>query len=446
MRVLKFGGSIFQSSDDFLKMAEIVRSHSQEPVLVVVSALSSATRDLEQCALIAQDGKAESALVTLQSILNEQYNIAASILEESAARESITALLEQCKIAISNLLRGIAITRELTPRTLDSVLSYGEFMALHIFRYFLLEQRLNVSSVEAINVVVSDKNHGSATPLRDKTLARVEQILRPAFNDSAIVLIQGFVARNENGDITTMGKESSNLTATLLAELLGAVEVKIFTNVEGIRTADPLVVHNSRSVRQLTYSQAYRLAVNGVKLLYPTMIEPVRRAEIPLVFSSLHAPNGEFTVISNKSASTQTPILTVREGVAVTRVVFHSAEAKAKSREVYSQIFTDAGRVVSVTEYPDAMCVVASGVSVSQVSSVIPENCSAYVTQGHTLITILNAPERAFNTFSASLLKELNDQGLVALDAGYEETTMRIVVPNAAGNTVAKLIHYALYS
>ncbi|MBI3257911.1 MAG: hypothetical protein HYZ54_00270 [Ignavibacteriae bacterium] len=303
MKVMKFGGAVLKSREGFTQMVNILRSQSGIPLLVIISALGSSTRDLERSARSAENGEQELAFSICRQIVREHHHFADELLANKETKEALNFFLDECETRLHQLLRGIAITHELTPRTLDIILSFGEMLALHIVRHFLEESGFDLTFVDSSNIIVTDAVHGAATPDSSLTVLNVERVLLPAFGRSSIVLTQGFVAKSSTGEITTMGKESSNLTATLLGELLSADEIIIWSDVEGIYTADPKLIPNAQPIPQMNYEQARRAAVCGLKLIYSTMIDPSERANIPLVFRSAFAPGGNFTRIAANTDS-----------------------------------------------------------------------------------------------------------------------------------------------
>jgi aspartate kinase len=312
MKVMKFGGAVLRSREGFTQMVDILRSQSSVPLLVIISAFASSTRDLERAVRTAESGAQELAFALCDEIIREHRNFSDELLANITTKDALRFFVDECETRLHQLLRGIAITRELTPRTLDIILSYGEMLALHIVRHFLDESGFDLTFVDSSTIIVTNAAHGAATPDTSLTASNVEKVLRPAFARSRIVLTQGFVAKSSTGEITTMGKESSNLTATLLAELLGADEVVIWTDVEGIYTADPKLIPNAQPIPQMNYEQARRAAASGLKLIYSTMIEPSERANIPLVFRSAFAPMGNYTRIAATTDS-WLPLFAVRE-------------------------------------------------------------------------------------------------------------------------------------
>ncbi|MBC8124148.1 MAG: hypothetical protein H7X70_00310 [Candidatus Kapabacteria bacterium] len=328
MNVMKFGGAVLRDPEGFRRMVQIVREAPLGETLVVVSAFSSATRDLESAAILAQQGQLPDALARIDQVTSDHVALAKVLLPIGSSAQGVQTMLQGARQELATLLEGVATTRQLTAKTLDRILVFGEFLALHIARHVLQEAGLDVAGVDAQNLIVTNAEHGNASPLPEKTALRVEHELLPAFEKHKIVVVQGFVGRTEDGAATTMGKESSNLTATILGSLLHAKEVVIFTDVEGVRSSDPRVCADTVLRPHLSYDQARIAAHHGLKLLYPTMIEPAVLSGIPIRIASAEHPRGESTVIDVNDGHCD-PILIINSGetdTELTTVFIHCAQ------------------------------------------------------------------------------------------------------------------------
>ncbi len=293
---MKFGGAVLHNAGGFRQMSAILSSLAV-PAVVVVSAFADSTRLLEAAAIAARDGNQEQSIEIARSVIENNRRIAYSVLSEEIAADTLGKLIDDCARQLENVLRGVAITRQLTDRTLDLIRSFGEFLALHIVRHYLEKSGISTIAVDAADLIVTDNRHGAAEPLVAPTKRRLDRIFPEIIAKYRVVVIQGYVARGASGEITTMGKESSNLTATLLAEALCADESVIWTDVQGIFSADPHIVPEAVPIAVMSLRDAELAARNGAKPLYATMIEPAQRSGIPIVFRSALRPDGYFTVI-----------------------------------------------------------------------------------------------------------------------------------------------------
>lgn len=300
MNVIKIGGSSLRSVADFELLAERLLHDLTPPAVVVISALPQVTRQLEEAAYIAERGDFPTAQTQLTNLVARHRDIARTLLSDAQTIEAIEILFDQIEQNVERLLRGVGITRELTMRTLDRIMSVGERMALHLVHHVLLERGLEGVAMPAVEIVVTDKTFGNASPDLERTAERVRTRLLPLLEQNGVVLTEGFVGATADGEPTTMGKESSNLTAALLSALLQARVLVLYTPVAGIYTADPYRIPTARQIVQLSYDQAERLAHAGLKLLYPTMIAPLQASGIVLRITALSAQKFAGTLISDK--------------------------------------------------------------------------------------------------------------------------------------------------
>jgi aspartate kinase len=304
MIVMKFGGAVLQHAAGFRDMVSIIRSEQANPIVVVVSALGSTTRSLIEAAETAMASEYDTAAQLLSSIEAYHHATAAELLDEPSALhdtvEQFSGVVHQARV----LLRSISVTRQLSPRTLDRLMALGEDLSRILACSVLRANSVEAVQIDARELIVTSSEHGAAKPLFEKSAVRIEQLLAgQAFGARTVVVTQGFVGQSEEGATTTMGKESSNLTAVVLGATMGASEVVIWTDVEGVRSIDPKFGLYSAVRTQLSYKQARHAAVQGLKLIYPTMISPAEEAGIPIRIASAHHPLGESTCISDQEVA-----------------------------------------------------------------------------------------------------------------------------------------------
>lgn len=297
MVVCKFGGAVLATPQGFPTMASVVAGQASDPVVVVVSAFGSTTRLLDTALECSRSGDGEGARRAVAALDRIHGDVVDMLGLDSAGAGSLHQMLSDYRAALQTLLQGIATTRQCTPRVRDRVLSWGEDLAREITVRWLQSVNIDCVGVPARSVIVTTDDFGAAQPLSDATARHASTILKPLLEDFRVVVVEGFVGQSTSGDCTTMGRESSNLTATLLASVLGASMVTIFTDVEGVRSADPHLFDTTEVRPHLTYTQARVAAEAGVKLLYPSMMEPAEHAGIPIRIASAITPNGASTII-----------------------------------------------------------------------------------------------------------------------------------------------------
>ncbi|MBU3679267.1 MAG: aspartate kinase [Candidatus Kapabacteria bacterium] len=310
MTVQKFGGAILRNPEGFRAMVSIVGRHAGHGCVVVVSAIGTTTRTLASAAKNASEGAFHSAKEMLHGVAEAHLQLTDAVIRDEQLRRTLRHTLTEMRNAADNLLKSISVTRTCSARTLDRVLAVGEDLARSIASAALSEAGLAAREVDARTLIVTDSAHGNASPLLEPTCHRVKHAL--GTSPAGIVVTQGFVACSEQGDTTTMGRESSNLSAALLAACIEASNVTIWTDVEGIRTADPLTCAGTFPIEHLQYDQARIAAAYGLKLLYPTMIEPAEKSGIPMHIASPWNADAPGTTIDGLTGSVR-PMITTTE-------------------------------------------------------------------------------------------------------------------------------------
>lgn len=371
---MKFGGAVLASSEGFRHMVEILKGE-RTPSLVVVSAFASATRDLEFAARLAKKNLSTEAFEHVDHILEDHRTLIRQVISDLSARSTLDALLSEVRGTLSNLLRGIAITQQLTKRTLDHVLSFGELLALHIARSVVQYGGIDVITVDAKTVVVTNEEFGQAAPLVEKTRIHVERNLRSLLELHRVVMIQGFVGATAEGTITTMGKESSNLTVTLLGSLLNVSEIIIWTDVEGVRSGDPDCCRNTRVRPVLSYAEAALAAQHGVKILYPTMIAPAEESHIAITIRSAANPSGEATSIGIDAMHSK-PIVAIQaidDVYSKVNVVFTTLDVCLPVVSKVSAVLSGVIRSVSGNEADGVCSIVCANSDAENLASTIHE-------------------------------------------------------------------------
>lgn len=291
MIVVKFGGGVLDGAEGLRRVRDEILALPR-PLVVVTSAFRDVTNRLE--AIVAEAPASEHrALAMLAELAATHRAIATEVLGDEgigAWTDAVGDLLER----LGEIVRGLAIVHELSARTLDLAVSFGERLASATLLAALRAGGADATAIPATELIITDNHHRFARPNLELTAERVRERLVPALTDDAIVVTEGYIARSVSGETTTMGRESSAYSATLLGELAGAREVRIYTAVPGILTADPALIESARTLPHLSYGAARALAELGAKILHPRTVTPVEQAGIPLVIRSL---DGDGTTI-----------------------------------------------------------------------------------------------------------------------------------------------------
>lgn len=300
MLIMKFGGSVLKDIAGFQSMLSIVQAYKNEKILIVISALDISTRILSKALIIASQGLLEQAQELILQLIEKHRVLAETLFGDSKGYDSYIELLDIHQKRLCKILLGVSITKEISGRVQDLFISHGELLALECVHHYIESHSIQHSLIDARELIITDNTFGSARPYREFTKKHVQDKLLPLFNHYNILMTHGFIASDEQGNTTTMGTESSNLTASLLGSLLPASEIIIWTDIEGIRNSDPKHIADTISIRYLSYQQAERLANQGLKVIHVSMLEDPSKSGIPVTIRSAFNPNGEFTTITHQ--------------------------------------------------------------------------------------------------------------------------------------------------
>ncbi|HVT61367.1 MAG TPA: aspartate kinase [Thermoanaerobaculia bacterium] len=306
MIVLKFGGSSVDGAAGIARAAAIVRERlAKEPVVVVVSAMAKATRLLRDCAEEAAAGILSSSLASCAS-LHDFHRREAEAAVPAAARPALAAALERSFGELRALLARLAAARQLTPRDADHAVAFGELLASEILALALPRHGVDAAWVDCRQVMVTDDGFTCAQPLYEETDARLRARLLPLLAQGKVPVLGGYVGATAAGITTTLGTEGSDFSAAIVGAALGVREVQIWTDVDGILTADPRLVPGALLVPTLSFAESLELACAGAKKPHPGTLGPAGRAGIPIrILNSRRPPSetGEGTLIGRRSAA-----------------------------------------------------------------------------------------------------------------------------------------------
>ena len=305
MKIAKFGGTSVGKPEAIRALVEIVRSRGQS--VVVVSALSGVTDALIGTAKAA--AARDSSWVSRFEALGERHRGALSELAagDREAADRIEALLGE----LLEVLTGVKALRELSARTLDLVMSFGERMSSVVVAAAFRAAGIDAKSVDARALIVAEGDFGNARPVTEATVVATKSHLFPRGegpNAEALPIVTGFIASTQGGETVTLGRGGSDYTAAILGAVLGMDEVEIWTDVDGILTADPRKVPDAFSLDSLSYEEAMELSHFGAKVIYPPTIQPALDRGIPIRILNTFNPSFKGTTIASDAAPSRYPV------------------------------------------------------------------------------------------------------------------------------------------
>jgi aspartate kinase len=297
--VLKFGGSSVDGAAGIARVAEIVRRRMAAQPIVVVSAMAKTTRRLLDAAEAAAAGSLGEALAGAGALEELHRQVAAEVVP-AAGRERMEEALDRSFGELRARLEGVARERVLTPRDADAVAAVGEVVASGILALALPAFGIAAEWIDARQVMVTDDVFTRARPLYEETGARVRAAMLPALGRGAVPVVGGYVGATREGVVTTLGKEGSDFSAAIVGGAVGAAEVQLWTDVDGILTADPRLVPGARPVPALSFAEALELACSGSKKPHPGTLEAAALAGVPIRILNSLGGGGAGTVIGQR--------------------------------------------------------------------------------------------------------------------------------------------------
>lgn len=288
MIVMKFGGSSVESAEAIKRVAGIVEARVDRHPIVVVSAMGKTTNKLLAIAQSAIQGKRDEYIRQLHD-LRDFHSREARQVVPLAHRAELDSTLDDHFQEMTELIKGIAVLGELTPRSIDAISSYGERLSSYIVALAFEYYGVPSVHVDSRRVIVTDHRHTQAAPIFPETYKRLAAVLPPLARDKVVVM-GGFIGSTEEGVTTTLGRGGSDFTASIVGAGVQAEEIQIWTDVDGMLTADPTILPGGHRVKTISFAEAAELAYFGAKVLHPSTVIPAIERNIPVLILNSRRP------------------------------------------------------------------------------------------------------------------------------------------------------------
>jgi aspartate kinase len=441
MIVLKFGGSSVADATCMRQVAGLVRGALPKAPLVVLSAMGKTTNGLFASAKAAEAGDLPAAMECQRSLMTAHREAAAELFG-GAVPENLDAALTDLFGELELLLRGVALLRELSPRSMDAIASLGERLSTRIFAAYV-----NGAWVDARTVLRTDEVFGEAVPQPEAIRALAAKHLKPLLGPSQVVVTQGYIGATEDGLTTTLGRGGSDYSAALLGAALGAEEVQIWTDVEGVLTCDPRIVPEALPIPDLSFAEAAELAAFGAKVLHPATIQPAVEARIPVTVRHTQKPEGRFTTISAE-VRTGRPITALASRGPVTVLTVSSTRMLAQSGFLARLFEVFGRRGVSVDLVATAEVSVSLTVEADVPLKALMQDLAAFATveihEKRAIIAAVGERLKSTPGLGAQLLTALGDINVEMISMGANEINLSLVVKEESTSEALRRLHRVL--
>jgi len=339
MIVMKFGGTSVQDERAIKRVAKIVEGRLQQRPVVVVSAMARVTDQLQTMARAAAAGDLDSALSLARALRERHQTTAARLLnKDSEFRTGLDETFDQ----LESLLRGICAIRELSRRTMDNVLSFGELLSSRMVSAAFCVMGMDSVLVDSRECIVTDDQHNQAVPQFEQTNQRLVSRLRPLLEAGKVPVMGGFIGATREGVTTTIGRGGSDFSAAIVGAALDAERIEIWTDVDGMKTTDPNLCPSARRLDEVSFDEAAEMAFFGAKVLHPATLLPAMQKNQPVYVLNSHNPNNQGTCIRSNPAVAATQrfkAIAVKKGVSIISVsAGHMLEGHTFLHDVF-QVF-----------------------------------------------------------------------------------------------------------
>ncbi len=295
MIVMKFGGSSVESAAAIERVAGIVKARVERRPVVVVSAMGKTTNKLLAIAAAAIAGRREEYIPQLHDLRDFHSRHARQVVPLEH-RAELDRTLDEHFQELTELVKGLAVLGELTPRSIDAISSYGERLSSYIVTLAFRHFGMTAEHLDARHFVITDRHHTKAAPDFPETYARLQAAV-PALAGRAVVVMGGFIGSTADGVTTTLGRGGSDFTASIVGAGIGAEEIQIWTDVDGMLTCDPTILKGGHRVKTISFAEAAELAYFGAKVLHPATVVPAVEKNIPVLILNSRRPEVEGTRI-----------------------------------------------------------------------------------------------------------------------------------------------------
>jgi bifunctional aspartokinase / homoserine dehydrogenase 1 len=457
-QVHKFGGASLADSTAVRRAVDIIQTHRREPTVVVVSAMAGATDALLGVAQQAGSGDERAVTALIDQLRTRYAEAAKALLPAGPTRTGMLAHITEVFHELEELAQGLRRLRELTPKTTDYVVARGERLSARLFAAALEAAGTKARYVDAVDLVHTDQAFGQASPDFARTDRATQRALPPLMAKGVIPIVPGFIGATPSGDVATLGRGGSDLTATLLARGLSAARVSLWKDVPGLLTADPRVVPDARVIPRLHAREAAELAYYGAKVLHPRALIPLAGRRIPIYVRPFDDPSSPGTEVSEMVEPGRRPVkaLTAATGQALITVTgngmlgvpgiaartFAALHGRRISVSLISQASSEHSICFSVPEpFADDAC--ESLVREFQGEIARREIDGVEVSRGMATIAVVGLGMHGTPGVAAGVFSALAGGGInvVAIAQGSSELNISVVVSAAEAAEAQRRIH-----
>lgn len=458
--VMKFGGTSVGSADAIRQSAQIIKDQKEnwENLVVVVSAMSGITNKLIQSAKAAAKNDIESTTQCIEAIHQQHQEAINALLPEGSERSALESDVFQLLEQLTTYIKSIQVMGEVTPRGMDTISSLGERINARMLAALLRAQGTPSQAVEATQLIVTDDNFQNAAPLMEFSRTAIQKYIPALFHQGFVPVVTGFIAANQEGITTTLGRGGSDYTAAILADCLDADEVWIWTDVDGVLSADPRIVPAAQPIPELSFAEVGELAYFGAKVLHPKTIRPVVSRNMPLWVKNTFNPSFPGTRISQtpeREKGAITAVTTIRNLSILTVEGRGMLGVPGIAARCFGAVARQGASVLMISQSSSeqSICFTIPAEHTQEVIASIEEEMSLELHRGDvdrvwarenvTIVTIIGSGMRETPGVSARIFGALGEAqiNVIAIAQGSSEYSISLVVMEDDAQEAVRAIH-----
>ena len=461
---MKFGGTSVGSVDALANTTQIIMDTKKDwsRVVVVTSAMSGVTDLLLESATLAAQGKVDSLPVTESTLREKHFSAADALIKGEKLREETKAEINALILSLVDLCKAIAVLGEASPRALDAVASIGERMSLRLLGAIVNDAGIKARAIESFEFIITNAHYQNAHPDLKITTEKTRGILIPLMDEGVIPITTGFIGATPEGVITTLGRGGSDYSAAIIGSVLPADDVWIWTDVDGVMTADPRIMKEAKTIPEITYSEIAELAYYGARVLHPKTIRPVVDAGIGLRICNTFNPSHPGTrLIANSKTNGKIDGQVVKAVTAIRRQRLVTIEGRGMlgvpgvAARAFGAVASTGTSVPLITQASSeqSICFAVPSEAASTVTSALEKTFAVEIddndidrvwsTEDISIITVVGVGMRHTPGVAGRVFSQLGDNNVnvLAIAQGSSEVSISLVVDETDTENAVKALH-----
>ncbi len=449
MIIMKFGGTSVANFEAITRTIFIIGNKLDKKPVVVVSALSKVTDLLYRISDAAAARDLAEVKKNLEELRLRHLNLASELLEQSPAlKESAIMRVESICDALEELVNAVCAVGELSDRNKAIIISNGELLSSTIICFAMNAKGIRTNFVDARKMMITDNEYLKGEPIVEEICKKVPEVVEEAFKNMDAVITQGFIATNMSGEQTVLGRGGSDYSASLIGMALDVEKIEIWTDVDGVRSADPRIIENTKYLEKISFEEAAEMAHFGAKVLHPLTIEPAVKKNIPIYVLNSINPSGKGTaILRSELIEDGVKSVSFKENIRVINIFsMKMINASGFLRRVF-EIFSESKVSVDLISTSEAniSVTVDAAQKIDKVVQQLSEFADVFVDEDKSQISVIGKNIVRLNGMLKKTFAPLKRTNVYMISQGASFVNISFVVDREELTEVVKDLHYHLF-